>query len=194
MATHEAVASRERIMEEAARLFVNHGYNGISMRELAEATGISKAGLYYHFQDKEELFIAILNENLDQIGAIIHRCREAGGAARQQISAIMREIFASAPEQRSIIRLANQEMSNLGQEARASFAGIYQEKFIGQLAAIFQEGMDQHELRQMDVQITTWVLLGMMYPFFYPAHSRGTGGQVDVIETILTIFFDGVST
>jgi AcrR family transcriptional regulator len=193
MSGHEAIASRERIMEEAARLFVDRGYNGISMRELAQATGISKAGLYYHFQDKEDLFLAILNENLDQMGAIIRRCRQAGGSAREQISAVMREIFASAPEQRSIIRLANQEMANLSQQARTAFARIYQDKFIGQLAAIFQEGMDRHELRPMGVQITTWVLLGMMYPFFYPSHSRESTGSDGIIETILTIFFDGVS-
>ena len=180
-------------MEEAARLFVDRGYNGISMRELAQATGISKAGLYYHFQDKENLFLAILNENLDQMGAIIRRCRQAGGSAREQISAVMRDIFASAPEQRSIIRLANQEMANLSQQARTAFARIYQDKFIGQIAAIFQEGMDRQELRPMDVQITTWVLLGMMYPFFYHSHSRESTGSDGVIETILTIFFDGVS-
>ena len=32
-----------------------YGYNGISMREIAEAVGVSKAGLYYHFKDKEDV-------------------------------------------------------------------------------------------------------------------------------------------
>jgi AcrR family transcriptional regulator len=56
----EASDITARIIEEATCLFVASGYCGISMREIAEAVGISKAGLYYHFRDKEDLFLAIL--------------------------------------------------------------------------------------------------------------------------------------
>lgn len=38
-----------RILAAAARLFMARGYRGISMREIAEAVGISKAGLYFPF-------------------------------------------------------------------------------------------------------------------------------------------------
>ena len=48
----EALDLRARILAEATRLFVVYGYNGISMREIAEAVGVSKAGQYYHFKDK----------------------------------------------------------------------------------------------------------------------------------------------
>ena len=42
----ESAAVPERIIEEATRLFVASGYTSISMREIAEAVGVSKAGLY----------------------------------------------------------------------------------------------------------------------------------------------------
>ena len=48
----EATEMLTRIVGEATCLFVVRGYRGISMREIAEAAGISKAGLYYHFKDK----------------------------------------------------------------------------------------------------------------------------------------------
>ena len=64
MTSPEPADIPERIAEEATRLFVANGYHGVSMREIAEAVGISKAGLYYHFRDKEDLFIAILTANL----------------------------------------------------------------------------------------------------------------------------------
>ncbi|HHJ06422.1 MAG TPA: TetR/AcrR family transcriptional regulator, partial [Anaerolineae bacterium] len=41
---------QNRICNEATRLFVQEGYAGLSMRQLAEQVGISKAGLYYHFK------------------------------------------------------------------------------------------------------------------------------------------------
>ena len=41
------------------------------MREIADACGISKPGLYYHFKDKEDLFLAILDQNLNDLEQIV---------------------------------------------------------------------------------------------------------------------------
>jgi TetR/AcrR family transcriptional repressor of nem operon len=47
--------TRNRIIEEAAALFNQRGYEGASMTELMEATGLEKGGLYRHFDSKEEI-------------------------------------------------------------------------------------------------------------------------------------------
>jgi TetR/AcrR family transcriptional repressor of nem operon len=48
-------ATRQRIIEAAAGLFNQHGYEGSSLSELMEATGLEKGGIYRHFASKEEL-------------------------------------------------------------------------------------------------------------------------------------------
>src|SRR6516225_11278493 len=47
--------TRERIVAEAASLFNQRGFEGSSMSELMEATGLEKGGIYRHFSSKEEL-------------------------------------------------------------------------------------------------------------------------------------------
>jgi AcrR family transcriptional regulator len=47
------------VLEHAARIFWEKGYEGASMRDLARATGMSLAGLYYYFESKEELLFLI---------------------------------------------------------------------------------------------------------------------------------------
>jgi TetR/AcrR family transcriptional regulator, transcriptional repressor for nem operon len=47
--------TRQRIVTEAARLFNEHGFEGGSMTDLMEATGLEKGGIYRHFSTKEEL-------------------------------------------------------------------------------------------------------------------------------------------
>ena len=47
--------TRQRIVAEAAKLFNQHGFEGGSMSELMEATGLEKGGIYRHFSSKEEL-------------------------------------------------------------------------------------------------------------------------------------------
>lgn len=51
---------RERILDEALRLFATHGYSGTALGDIAEAAEISKAGLLHHFRSKDALFAAVL--------------------------------------------------------------------------------------------------------------------------------------
>src|SRR5271170_6216651 len=47
--------TRQKIIEAAAPIFNQHGYEGSSLNDLMEATGLKKGGIYRHFSSKEEL-------------------------------------------------------------------------------------------------------------------------------------------
>jgi AcrR family transcriptional regulator len=51
--------TRRRILAVALELFSAHGYAGASMRDIAEAMGMTKAALYYHFASKEQILEAV---------------------------------------------------------------------------------------------------------------------------------------
>ena len=119
----EATDLQQKCLDEATRLFVTHGYNGISMREIAEQVGVSKAGLYYHFRDKEALFLAILSANLEDIAGIVAGARRTENHPRSRIARVLHDISARAPEQRAIIRLASQELGNVSPKREAPLDG-----------------------------------------------------------------------
>lgn len=183
---------RERILEEATRLFVARGYHGIAMREIAEAAGISKAGLYYHFKDKEDLFLAILGSNLSQLAQLVRQARQAP-SARAQIEQIVRGLLDQPPNQRAINRLATHEIAHVSPERRAAFVQLYQQQFIDQLQAILHDGVRRGELRPVDPHIAVWLLLGMLYPFFGTGQQRGGEPHEQVLSTLLTTLFDGLA-
>ena len=186
----EAADVRRTILGQAARLFVAHGYHGISMREIAEAVGVSKAGLYYHFKHKEALFLTILEADLAAVELIVRGVRESGLPARGQVARLVHDLLALAPEQRAIIRLANQEMSQLAPEARDAFGRMYHQHFIGQIESVLAEAVARGELRPLDTATITWILLGMLYPFFFS--ERGPLANEALAEQVVAVFFDGV--
>ncbi len=49
------LATRDRIMQQAMRLFVNHGIDAVSMRDIADAVGLKAPSLYAHFKSREAL-------------------------------------------------------------------------------------------------------------------------------------------
>lgn len=58
----KGVAKREEILERALEVIAREGYRGASVKELADAVGLSQAGLLHYFDSKEELFVEILRK------------------------------------------------------------------------------------------------------------------------------------
>jgi AcrR family transcriptional regulator len=51
--------TRDRILDVALELFTEQGYDGTSLRQIAEQLGVTKAALYYHFVSKEDILMAL---------------------------------------------------------------------------------------------------------------------------------------
>lgn len=57
---------RERILDEARLLFLNKGFAATSMQEIADAVGLTKPALYYHFKDKQDLLLAVIGREMKE--------------------------------------------------------------------------------------------------------------------------------
>ena len=65
MARVKSEARRKAILEVAADIFLEQGFDRTSMSQIAERVGGSKATLYNHFKSKDELFLAVLDFEID---------------------------------------------------------------------------------------------------------------------------------
>src|SRR6516165_3192717 len=82
--------TRERILDAARELFMARGYDGVSMRQIADKIEYSPTAIYVHFADKDELFHEICHEDfrrlahsfagIAQIADPIERMRRTGQA------------------------------------------------------------------------------------------------------------------
>ncbi|ACL23366.1 TetR/AcrR family transcriptional regulator [Chloroflexus aggregans] len=183
---------RNRIIDEAARLIVTYGYDGIAMREIADAVGLSKAGLYHHFRDKEELLIAVLTNWSNEMAALVETAgREP--TVRAQLTALVRGLFQQAPAQRALVRLSNQDMPRLSETARHSVTQCYINGLIGPITEMITTGIERGELRPVDPKLATWLLLGLLYPFFHIEQATVDDSSTTLADLIITTFFDGLS-
>jgi len=84
----ERLETREKILDAARELFVAEGYDGVSMRKIADKIEYSPTAIYVHFADKDELFLEICHEDfrrlaqtfvaMGQITDPIERLRKTG--------------------------------------------------------------------------------------------------------------------
>jgi len=84
--------ARQRIQDIAAALFLENGYAGTSLREIANAVGMKTGSLYYHFASKEALLEAILRRGIEvMVTAFDEASRTTRGAdARVRFAAHVR--------------------------------------------------------------------------------------------------------
>lgn len=61
--------TRDAVFQAAARLFSARGFDGVSVGDIAEAAGVNKAMIYYHFADKLALYRAVIADMLQVLGA-----------------------------------------------------------------------------------------------------------------------------
>jgi AcrR family transcriptional regulator len=77
----EDTSKRRQILDGARKVFMDLGFDGASMGEIARSAGVSKGTLYVYFADKNRLFEAIVEETALEQGEIAFDSGPAGDAA-----------------------------------------------------------------------------------------------------------------
>jgi len=69
--------TREDILEAATKLFLQKGYEGVSIKDITEAVGMTKGALYHHFPGKEELFGEVIGREFQAYRIAFERLPQA---------------------------------------------------------------------------------------------------------------------
>src|SRR3954452_11488216 len=92
-------ARRAEILRTALESFAVRGFQGSSLREIADAVGLSQAGVLHHFSSKEALLAAVLAEK--DVASVVH----AGGAVGIGVLDALRAVVVENLAQPGLIRL-----------------------------------------------------------------------------------------
>jgi AcrR family transcriptional regulator len=146
--------TRIKILETAKRLFLNNGYHNVSMRTLAKETGISTGPLYFHFQNKSEVFFSLSCEGLDQLNT---RVRQAAAlplpnALRlREIFLAFEDFYSQEPAFSQIIRMSFNPLSGIDftdQQREVLFAKKFE--FMDAMKEVIRAGIENGELKKTD--------------------------------------------
>jgi AcrR family transcriptional regulator len=86
-------ARRRQLLGAAQEVFVAQGYHAAAMDEIAERAGVSKPVLYQHFPGKLELYLALLDESVDELVGLVRDALSSTTDNRQRVPATFRAFF-----------------------------------------------------------------------------------------------------
>lgn len=126
----ERTNRRDQIVDAASQLFIENGYDGTSVRQIAESVGCTEAALYYHFRDgKRELLQAVIgcqipdllhtveaSENAPTLYEFIksygHHLAQLGPQRLERMRWISTEFPRMTPEERSMFHHKHMALQN----------------------------------------------------------------------------------
>jgi AcrR family transcriptional regulator len=86
--------TRQAIIEAATALFIEHGYNGFSLRGVAEQIGYSPGTIYLYFKDKDALLFQLADEGFRTFGDMLQAAVDGSERADEQLRAMGRAYLA----------------------------------------------------------------------------------------------------
>ncbi|WP_031079633.1 TetR/AcrR family transcriptional regulator [Streptomyces sp. NRRL S-118] len=143
----------QAIIDAATKVFLDKGYSGTSMDDIAKRAAVSKQTVYKHFADKERLFADIVLATTDRIDAMVDLVADvpADAAALEDNLARLARQFLTALTQPEVLQLRRLIIANADSFPELGAAWYEQgfERVLATLAATFRQ-LAEHGLLRVD--------------------------------------------
>jgi AcrR family transcriptional regulator len=168
-------ARPQELLAAAIDLFVERGFASTRLEDVARRAGVSKGTLYLYFENKEELFKAVVRNNIvPVIGDAESSVAEFDGHSAELLRSVMMGWWdrIGAHKVSCIIKLVMAEAGNFPE-----LATFYQEEVINRgtrmISSMLERGIARGEFRPINVAQVTQVLIAPMLMLVTWKHSVG---------------------
>lgn len=183
---------RAQILETAARIFCEKGFDRASMGDIADAMGLTKAGLYHHIGSKDELLFAIMSYGMDlfeenvlnRVMAISDPLERLRAALRGHVLLVTRD---SPKEVTVILHETNALKGRFRDRINAR-----KKRYIKFLEKTFREMIKSGAARRVDPSAAAFAMLGMInwiYQWYQPG---GRLSEEAVADALSDVFLGGI--
>jgi AcrR family transcriptional regulator len=156
---------KEEILDVATRHFAEGGYEGTSMNDVAEAVGVRKASLFYHFETKEALYEAVIHRLIATIATPLGAAYAAEGTWEERLVNAADTVTSVLATHPYAARLLLREAMDWGPIVRGEMSG--QAVAVLEMSAAFiRAGQEAGVFAEADARQIMVTLIGLHFvPF-----------------------------
>jgi TetR/AcrR family transcriptional regulator, cholesterol catabolism regulator len=169
-----ADSSKDRhrqILETAARLICEKGYDGASIQDIADACGLTKAGLYHHIRSKEHLLLEIQNYGMDVFEEqVLSQVIAIADPIERLKTCMLKNVLLVTQGWSKEVTIILHEHATLTGEARAQI-NARKKRYVRFLETSFAEAIRSGRMRPVNPTVAAFSFLGMVlwiYKWFRP--------------------------
>jgi AcrR family transcriptional regulator len=192
------------LLDVAVRVFTERGYDGTSMGDLAQASGLSKSSLYHHFASREELLRAALDRAVEPLFAVVEEPGARAGRAIERLEYVVRREVEVLVDQLPAVTLLLRVHGNTPTERWALERRREFDRIVADLVA---QAAAQGDVRtDVDATLVSRLLFGMinsLVEWYRPGQGGGAGaaargtsartvGARELADAVVRLAFDGL--
>ena len=187
MSAQSSPSIRETLLRAALRRFVQQGYHGTSMRQIARDAGMSLSNIYNYFPSKEALFAAVL-EAFHPYHDILPSLEQSTGARLEEFLREAAERIHTLLEQRpELLHLLLIEIVEFqGRHTQALYQAL-----LPRIEALTRRLQDYPRLRPLPPLTMVRAFLGLLWADYLLRQGMGSQAPAS-LDDLLTIFLYGV--
>lgn len=176
---------RQRILEAATDLFSARGFADVSMQQIADASGITKATMYHHFRNKEDLFVEVVRTITNTMFLAWIDIAKAGDPLHTTLKNIVNFIVEVSRNTNAWTIMSDIER-HIDQETMKEIFTDHPEPHEA-LRDLFKRAVEAGEMRQIDPDLMAAVFSGMVFGLFHRGHEHvpPRAGDDDILLDIL---------
>ena len=193
MVSDNRAVGRQCILAQAQRLFFARGYNGVSVRDIVQACGLSNGALYYHFGSKQNLFIQVFKEYVARATRQLQQAGAGQGPCRERLAGMVGAYARFILESQSEMQMLHRDLAQCGKEEIQGLLPGAMRQIPSLFAKVLEEGIAAGEIRPLDAHRVSFLLLGMVNSLT----ARRMFGQTarslsEDIDLAINILFEGI--
>lgn len=161
---------RDRILEEAVKLFYERGFSGTTLDDIAGKLGVTKPFIYTHFRSKVELLEAVCRPTIEMSLDAIARAAQREGKAADRLFDGMVDFTKVVLQRQANIAVYFREEKHLSRAGLAEINAL-RKRFDRVLSDLLQEGACAGEFRITDIRMAALAIGGMVswaYTWYQP--------------------------
>ncbi|NWD07422.1 TetR/AcrR family transcriptional regulator [Pseudomonas gingeri] len=154
-------SARGKLLQTAAHLFRNKGYERTTVRDLASTIGIQSGSIFHHFKSKDEILRAVMEETIHYNTALMRASLAEAGSLRERVLALIRcelqSIMGGTGEAMAVLVYEWRSLSPEGQAKVLALRDVYEQIWL----QVLGEARDAGYIKG-DVFITRRFLTGAL--------------------------------
>lgn len=186
--------TQQAIRSAGLKLIHRHGYEAISLRQLAQEVGIQPGSMYNYMASKQELLFSLIHDHMTGLLAELDAMLAAGPANETPIERLTRFIRFHVSyhiRRRQEVFIGYSELRSLDPENRRQVVAL-RAAYEDRLVRVLQGGMDAGVFKRVDAKVAAYAMLTMLTGVCTWFKPDGRLGEQEVIDLHLSLIMGGI--
>jgi len=181
----------QAIHEAGLRLIHQHGYEAVSLRDLAAEVGIKQGSLYNHIESKQGLLFELVHNHLEHLTQSADDALAGISGAEARLHAFINFHVHYHMVRKAEVFVVNKELRSLEPDNYATIVAMRRE-YESRLSAILDEGMREGAFAKLDVAVTTYIFMATLTGICDWYRDSGRMSKAQILKIYDQLVFTGI--